>query len=393
MSARLWPYAVGSAVLGLDAYVIAGLLPRIAQDVGSTAGAVGMGVAAFTGAYAISGPLLAGVAGRRAARSLLLALGVFVVANIGSAQASSVRFFIVTRLLAGAAAGVYSPLSSSVAAASVRPERVGRALSLVLAGLACGTVFGVPLGLVVAQHTSWRWTFWFIAAVGLVAAGGVAWQARDGIPTVDAPALSSRLRTLRSAPNVLTMTVTLLTGIASLGLYTYVVPWLSDAGRLSEQTWLIWLWGLGGALGALVVGRIVDATHRPQALTVLIAAGLTGVFLMLAVGTSLVVVALGVFAWGFLGWASLTPQQHTLMTANPHDGTTAIAANASANYLGSALGSVGGAALLDGGTSGADLPYFAAGCVALAGITQVVRNRLVRHRRPGPDCAGGSWGW
>ena len=56
MIGRLWPYFVGTVALGLDAYVIAGMLPEIASDLGSGPGTVGLGVAAFTAAYAISGP-------------------------------------------------------------------------------------------------------------------------------------------------------------------------------------------------------------------------------------------------------------------------------------------------------------------------------------------------
>lgn len=60
MIRRLWPFVLGSVALGLDAYVIAGLLPAIAASLGSRVATVGLGVATFTGAYALSGPILAG---------------------------------------------------------------------------------------------------------------------------------------------------------------------------------------------------------------------------------------------------------------------------------------------------------------------------------------------
>ena len=107
MITKLWPYVLGSVVLGLDAYVIAGLLPTIATDLDATAGMVGIGVAGFTAAYAVVGPILAGAAGRSASRSLFLALVVFVLANIGSAIAVSVGLFIIYRVVAGAAAGIF----------------------------------------------------------------------------------------------------------------------------------------------------------------------------------------------------------------------------------------------------------------------------------------------
>ena len=63
MIGKLWPFALGSVALGLDAYVIAGLLPAIAGSLKASESSVGLGVAAFTGSYAIAGPILAGRAG------------------------------------------------------------------------------------------------------------------------------------------------------------------------------------------------------------------------------------------------------------------------------------------------------------------------------------------
>ena len=152
MMRRLWPFVLGSVALGLDAYVVAGLLPAIAAALGTPEATVGLGVAAFTGSYAVVGPLLAGKAGQQSRHSLIIALLVFTLANLATALSPTIWVFLASRVVAGAAAGVYSPLSSAVAAEIVGPERRGRALALVLAGLAVGTVFGVPIGLVLAQY-------------------------------------------------------------------------------------------------------------------------------------------------------------------------------------------------------------------------------------------------
>jgi len=299
-----------------------------------------------------------------------------VASNIISALATTVAVFIASRLLAGAAAGVYSPLSSAVAAHSVSADRRGRALSLILAGLACGTVFGVPLGLMVADWASWRWTFGLIVGVGLCAMLGIGLLGRGRIANVETPSAGARFATLGKASNVVTMLVTLCTGIASLGLYTYFIPLLDGLGLSSAHVWLMWVWGIGGAIGALFVGHVVDAVQRSTVVTALITALLLLAFLMLAWNPSVIVVAMSILCWGMLGWASLAPQQHTLMAENPHDGTTAVAANASANYLGSAIGSMAGAALVDQGFVGESLAHVAAIPVIVAFLLQLVRIRM-----------------
>jgi predicted MFS family arabinose efflux permease len=198
MIVRLWPFILGNVALGIDAYVIAGLLPDIADDLGSTSSVVGLGVTAFTGAYALAGPLLAGTAGRHAGRGLGIALLVFTLGNLLTAAVPGIAVYLIARVIAGAAAGVYSPLATAVAAASVPAESRGRALGLVLAGLATGTVFGVPLGLWLGQLTSWRVSILIIAAVGAASLTGIAVRTARGasLPDIDSPPAAARLWSL-----------------------------------------------------------------------------------------------------------------------------------------------------------------------------------------------------
>ncbi|GAA1561938.1 hypothetical protein GCM10009678_51050 [Actinomadura kijaniata] len=65
--------ASGTFVLGLDAYVMAGLLGPIAADTGVSVSAAGQMVTAFTLAYAVSTPLFATVLGAARTRTALAA--------------------------------------------------------------------------------------------------------------------------------------------------------------------------------------------------------------------------------------------------------------------------------------------------------------------------------
>ena len=55
MIRRVWPLTVAAVALGIDAYVVAGILPQIATSLAVSLSAVGLGVTAFTGAYALAG--------------------------------------------------------------------------------------------------------------------------------------------------------------------------------------------------------------------------------------------------------------------------------------------------------------------------------------------------
>lgn len=374
MMGWLWPFVVGSVALGLDAYVVAGLLPAIASSLDAREATVGLGVAAFTGSYAVAGPLLAGRAGQRSRQSLIVSLLVFTVANLATALSPTVSVFLGARVVAGAAAGVYSPLSSAVAAEIAGKGRRGRALALVLAGLAIGTVFGVPLGLALAQRWGWRAAIVLIVAVGGASLAGIALRGGE-LPAIPASGAGDRLRSIARPKNLLTVTVTLLTGVASLGLYTYMTVILSAGTLAAHQTLAIWVWGIGGAVGALGIGRLVDR-RNPLRLSVIILVGLMCALLGMTQGQTAWIVLTSLFVWGMCGWASLTPQQHVLLQTNPADGATAVAANVSANYLGSALGATFGSLLVAAQATPAVLCGSAAAVAALALICQLIRQRM-----------------
>lgn len=374
MMGRLWPFVVGSVALGLDAYVVAGLLPAIASSLDAREATVGLGVAAFTGSYAVAGPLLAGRAGQRSRQSLIVSLLVFTVANLATALSPTVSVFLGARVVAGAAAGVYSPLSSAVAAEVAGKGRRGRALALVLAGLAVGTVFGVPVGLALAQRWGWRAAIVLIVAVGGASLAGIALRGGE-LPAIPASGAGDRIRSIARPKNLLTVTVTLLTGVASLGLYTYMTVILSAGTLAAHQTLAIWVWGIGGAVGALGIGRLADR-RNPLRLSVIILVGLMCALLGMTQGQTAWIVLTSLFIWGMCGWASLTPQQHVLLQTNPTDGATAVAANASANYLGSALGATFGSLLVAAQATPAVLCGSAAAVAALALICQLIRQRM-----------------
>lgn len=349
MLKQLWPLVLGSVALGLDAYVIAGLLPQIAEDLGASGSVIGLGVTAFTGAYAVCGPLLSGRAGKDPRNGLLGALAVFSLANVVTAVSPTVGIFIVSRLIAGAAAGIYSPLSAAVAGMSVAAERRGRALSLVLAGLAVGTVVGVPAGLGVAKELGWRAAIALVSVVGMAALAGLAIRKTSVVPAVPSSSLGQRLRIIGRVDNFLTVLVTFFVGVGSLGLYTYISAVLE---RVQVDTIAgMWIWGIGGAVGAFGIGRVLDKVDSSRKLTTIIIVLLAADFAMLLLFPSSRVVALVcLFAWGLLGWSSMAPQQHSMLSANPDEGATAVAANASANYLGSAVGSAVGGLFLPSST-------------------------------------------
>ncbi|MGK5641855.1 MFS transporter [Streptomyces sp. URMC 126] len=374
--------ALGTFALGVDAYVTAGLLPLVSDDLDVSASSAGQMVTVFTLCYALGGPLFATLLAARPARTVLgVALVVFTLGNALTALAPTLTVLLVARGVAGVGAGVYSPIAAATAAGLTSPERRGRALATVMGGLSVGTVIGVPAGLLLASHLGWRGTLWLITALGAVALVGIT-----RLPDVEVsapPPLGERVRALAGGRVAGIVTVSLLGGVASLGLYTYLAEFLKDAAHTDRTVWALWAWGAGGIAGSLAIGPVVDRTRRPFAAVTCVLALIAGAQLVLpaAAHTAAALTAVPLVVWGAAGWAVQVPQQHQLIAAQPRQATVAVSLNSSAVYLGSGIGSALGGVVLGLGTSPGALPYCTGALTLLALVLHLTVVR--RAVRPG----------
>ncbi|MFF9482573.1 MFS transporter [Streptomyces sp. NPDC014733] len=372
---------LGAFTLGLDAYVMAGLLPVIAADTGTRVALAGQLVTAFTLAYALAAPLVAGLlAGVRPRALILAALALFTLGNALTAVAPTLGTLLGARIVAGAGAGVYAALATAAAAALVGPERRGRALALVMGGMSTGTVLGVPLGVLLAERAGWRATMWLVTGLGALALAGLA-ALLPPVPAGPAVPLRARLTALTDRAVAPVVGVSFLAAVASLGLYTYLAPVLAASGGVREVTPYLWAWGAGGVLGSVAAGPLVDRTGRVRALAggLLVVIVVAQALLPVVAPVALPAAAALLVAWGAVGWAFQVPQQHRLLSAGAERGTVALALNNSALYLGSAVGSALGGLALSAGLAPSVLPWAAAG-VAAAGLgLHLVSARRSRH--------------
>lgn len=365
--------SLGAFALGVDAYVMAGLLPGIGSTFGQGPSSVGQTVTVFTVCYAVSAPVLGALLAGKPTRLLLLsALGVFALGNAATALATSFDMLLVARVIAGVGAGLYTPTAVATAAAMVKPELRGRALGLIIGGLAMGTALGVPLGLTLATHFGWRSTLWLITAMGVVAATWIGLCVPDvAVPLP--PSLRQRLSILADRRVTATVSVSFLGAMGSLGFYTYVALYFRATAGVSEVLPDLWAWSLGGLTGTYATGVLLDHRASPERLMAMLILGM-GLAITALMASSLVPAAiLGCFfVWGLSGWGAQTPQQHRLLALQPSNGSTAVALHSSAHYLGSAAGAALGGALMAVGLPISQLPALSGTVLALTLLLQLL---------------------
>ncbi|WP_426055710.1 MFS transporter [Janthinobacterium sp. PSPC2-1] len=351
LPATVWLIAVGAFALGMASYVTAGLMPLIASAFSISLAMAAQLVTAFTLAYGLGSPLVVALLPARAQRcGLLLALGVFVLANGASALAPGFAGLLAWRAMAGIGVGVYLALGIAAAAGVSAPQQRGKAIGVIMGGMAGGTVLGVPLSLLLAQQLGWTAALWLVAVLGALALAGLLWKL-PALPEVPATSLRRKLALLADAQVLLILLVSLLAAVASLGMYTFIAPLLawSAQGTAMSATPFLWAWGVGGIAGGVLVGPWADKLAAPRlTMFILLLLALALCALPLAGGWSAWLMLAPIALWGAAGWALQVPQNQQLLAvrARQGDGNLAIALNESALYLGSAIGAATGGMLL-----------------------------------------------
>ena len=336
--------AVGAFALGMASYVTAGLMPMIAGAFSVSLAMAAQLVTAFTLAYGLGSPLAVALLPARAQRSgLLTALAVFVLAPGFSS-------LLAWRAIAGIGAGVYLALGIAAAAGVSAPRQRGKAIALIMGGMAGGTVLGVPLSLLLAQQLGWTAALWLVAILGGLALAGLLWQL-PALPAAPAISLRRKLALLADGQVLAILLVSLLAAIASLGMYTFIAPLLawSAQGAAMSVTPFLWAWGVGGIVGSVLVGPWADKVAAPKlTCVILLLLALALCALPLAARWSAWLMLAPIALWGAAGWALQVPQNQQLLAvrARQGDGNLAIALNESALYLGSAIGAATGGLLL-----------------------------------------------
>ncbi|WP_236209159.1 MFS transporter [Pseudomonas tohonis] len=372
--------ALGAFALGMASYVTAGLIPMIEASFAVSVAVAAQLVTAFTLAYGLGSPIFVALTpAHRQRAGLLLALGLFVIANAASALAESFTALMAWRAIAGIGAGVYLAMGIGASASVSTPETRGKAIAIIMGGMASGVVLGVPLSLLISEQLGWQAALWLVSLLGLVAFFGLLLKL-PSLPAAAATTLGQKLAILGDGHVLVILLVSLLAAVASLGMYTFIAPLLADPsyGGVHSVTPYLWVWGIGGVLGSFLIGPLVDRIKGPVLTFVIMLILAVSLFVLpLAAAFSTWLVMLPIALWGAVGWALQVPQNNELILARQAqgDGNLAIALNESALYLGSAIGAAAGGFVLLLQMPIWILTASAGGVAALGALLQIINLR------------------
>ncbi|MEI5009941.1 MFS transporter [Streptomyces sp. PmtA] len=383
MPLALLALSVSAFGIGTTEFVMMGLLPNVAEDLGTSVPTAGQLVSAYAIGVVIGAPLLTALGSRvPRKRMLLLLMALFTVGNLASALAPGFGTLLAGRVLAGLPHGAFFGVGAVVAARLVAEGRQARAVATMFLGLTVANVIGVPAATLLGQHLGWRATFLVVTAIGLVAMAALA-RLVPHVPVDAHQGLGRELRALGDRQVFLGL-LTAVFGFAGVfAVYSYLASMTTEVMGLGETsvTLVLALFGIGMTLGALAAGPLTDRALRPTlygslaALAlVLVAFRFTAHIPWLALVTVVVL--------GAVGFMTTTPLQMLVMNKAQDAPTLASASNHSAFNLANAGGAwLGGAAIASGW--GWTSPTLVGSALAVVGLAIAVTAGLLDRTEKG----------
>ncbi|RFU36811.1 MFS transporter [Actinomadura logoneensis] len=355
-------------------FVVAGILPDVAEGLGVSVPSAGLLVTAYAVGMIVGGPVVTVLTARVPRRSLVVGLvSVAVVANGWSAAAPGYASLLVGRFAAGLVVATFFAVAITTAVGTAPEGGQASAVAKLTVGMNLGMVLGTPLGTLVSHALGWRASFGAVALLVLVALPLVGRSvpadgaALEGVSAVDG------LRAFAHRGVLAAIALTVLGNVGVVMVFSFVAPLMTDVAGFSSGAVpvLLLVYGAGAVLGNFAGGRLADRALMPSVAGLL--AALAGV---LAVGwfagTQRVTAGVLVFVLGALAFAVVPGMQTRVVTAARTAPTLAVAVNASGFQVAAAFAGWLGGRLIESGGGARGLYPVAAGLTAAGVVVAVV---------------------
>jgi predicted MFS family arabinose efflux permease len=346
MPIALLALTISAFAIGTTEFVIVGLLPTIAADLGVNLPSAGLLVSLYALGVAVGAPVLTALTGKLPRKTLLLSLMVlFTAGNLLAWMSPGYESLVLARILTGLAHGVFFSIGSTIATSLVPKEKAASAIAIMFTGLTVALVTGVPLGTFIGQHLGWRATFLAVSALGVVAFLGSLAFVPSTIKHSAPASLLQQVKVLGQPRLLLVYAMTAVGYGGSFIAFTYLAPILQRVAGFSENAvgLVMLVYGVSVAAGNIWGGKLADRRGPIGALKIIFL-GLAAVLLALTFTAPhpwLVVAT--VLLWGAVAFGNVAGLQVYVVQQAEHYTPRAVDVASGLNIAAFNLGIAGGA--------------------------------------------------
>lgn len=354
MPLALFALTLSAFAIGTTEFVIVGLVPTIAADLGVSLPSAGLLVSLYALGVAVGAPVLTALTGRWDRKLVLLTLmALFVAGNLLAWQAPSYESLITARILTGLAHGVFFSIGSTIATSLVSKDKEASAIAIMFTGLTVALVNGVPLGTWIGQEMGWRATFLVVSVLGLIALIGSAILVPKNLKQFAPAKITEQLKVLTQPRLLLVYAMTAVGYGGTFVAFTYLAPILEQvSGFASSSIGLIMLvYGVSVAVGNIWGGKLADKMGPVKALQFIFSALALVLLVFTFTAQSQIGAVLTVLIWGAFAFGNVPGLQvYVVQLAEKHTPNAVDVAsglNIAAFNVGIAFGSVVGGVIVE----------------------------------------------
>lgn len=258
-----------SFMLGMNEFIVVGILPDIAADLKISEVTVGNLVSLFAFVYAPVTPLGSALSARfpRFATHLTL-IGIFLAGNLLCAFAPNYAVLVVARIMIALVSGTLVAVAMTYAPDVTTDRFRTKFIAWVFSGFSIASVVGVPVGTWVANTFGWRWAFHMINVLTIMLIVGmvVALPRNSHIVKIG---FLPQFRLFFDRRIQLGVLDVVCGAAASYVFYTYLTPIMRDEVHVPEQYLSVGLVIFGAAClwSNLYGGKLADRGRGVEPLT------------------------------------------------------------------------------------------------------------------------------
>ena len=259
MKKSLIALAFGTLGLGIAEFVMMGILPDVAKDLGISIPVAGHFISAYALGVCVGAPVLI-LARKHPLKHILLALvTLMMVGNTCAALAPNYWVLLLARFISGLPHGAYFGVASIVAEKLADKGKGSEAVSIMIAGMTIANLFGVPLGTSLSNSISWRVTFLLVGCWGVIILYYI-WRWVPHVEGLKDTGFKGQFRFLKTPAPWLILGATALGNGGVFCWYSYINSLLTEVSGFTAEsiTALMVLAGFGMVVGNLVSGRLSD---------------------------------------------------------------------------------------------------------------------------------------
>lgn len=374
--------ALGAFLTGTAELVVAGILHIIADDLGISIAFAGQLITAYSLAFAIGTPILMALTFRMGRKNLLVySLIIFIIGCLISFLSLQYSILMISRLIMGVSAGVFTVVALSSVAKLVPSERTGSAIGTIVLGVSAAMVLGVPLGVAITNWAGWQIIFALLGAVSLL----IMLVMIRLLPQIEGDAPVSFKQQFVVLGNLVIVSSLLISFFLSTShaiMYSYIAPFFKtilymDTSNISMMMFVL---GVFGVIGSRLGGFGVDKWGTAQMISIGLAIHALFLALIPVFSAWIIFGLVLITVWVFSMFMTVPAIQTYFIQQAPQSTNLVLGLNTSILHLGVAIGAGIGGFVIDSTATVLYNPWVASSFGALSLLIAIITFSIQRKK-------------